>query len=306
MTMERFQRAVDTVYTHTVLRTLSYLEGIFDVVSSETPVIHLGPPETRLLIEGAHETKKVAPSGDSVSEKEEGPVTFKRVGSIIQSLTETEDLSHTVAFIASGSTPLFAAPTKAFDTVVTTLPYGSMVMVMEEKGRFSKVSQNGLVGYVLRDELRARAAHVFPEFVVGEPNEHDASNTIRVRACIKDAFFGGEIEADLQAGEYVLYMLMRKNQNINWPPTRPRTPGMWHTILRGVPGIHVGVTPKTGSVLEYTLSNDVGHLAYVEAVFPDNRISLSEVNYPDRGIYYERTLTKEEWQALNPVFIQVT
>jgi hypothetical protein len=306
--MERFHRAVDLVYTQTVLRTLGYLEGTFPAPASENPVIHLGPPEALPLLEAAHETTEVPQSEDPIpgEGEEEGPVTFKRVGSIIQKLTENEDLSHTVAFIASGNTPLFAGPTKAFDTVITTLPYGSMVMVMEEKGRFSKVSQNGLIGYVLRDELRARAAHVFPEFIVGTPNEHDSSNTLRVRACIKDAFFGGEIEADLQAGEYVLYMLSRKNQGINWPPTRPRTPGLWHTILRGIPGIHVGITPKTGSILEYTLHNDMGHLAYVEAVFPDNRISLSEVNYPDHGIYHERTLTKEEWQALNPIFIQVS
>jgi surface antigen len=76
--------------------------------------------------------------------------------------------------------------------------------------------------------------------------------------------------------------------------------------LRGTPGIHIGIMPKTGSIMEYMLQNDIGHLAYVEAVFPDERITLSEVNNPDHGIYNERTLTKEEWQALNPVFIQVS
>jgi surface antigen len=72
-----------------------------------------------------------------------------------------------------------------------------------------------------------------------------------------------------------------------------------------VPGVSIGVVPKVGSVIEYTFPDEIGHLAYVEAVFPDESIVLSEANYPDRGIYNERTLGKEEWTALNPVFIQV-
>ncbi len=300
--MEIFHRAINTLYTHTVLRTFGYLQGTLDS-TNESTVIHLGPPESHPLLSGVHESlsdETVAP------EEEEGPASFRSVGSVIDVLRDTEDLSHTVAFVASTDAPLFGAPTKTFDTVVTSLPYGSMVMVLEEKGRFSKVSQNGIIGWVLRDDLRSRAAHVFPEFAPGIPNNHDDPSTLRVRACIKDAFYGGEIEMPLQAGEYVLYMLMRKNQSINWPPTRPRTPGLWHTILRGVPGVHVSITPKTGSVMEYTLPNDTGHLAYVEAVFPDTSVTVSEANYPDQGIYSERTLSKEEWQVLNPVFISVS
>lgn len=301
--MELFHRAVNTLYAHTVERTLGYFGDVHDSDSETPTVIHLGPPEPHVLLTSTHIS---TPVEEVVSLEEAGPQSFKSIGSVLGSRTDDEDLSHTVAFVASTDAPLFGAPTKAFDTVITTLPYGSMVMVLEEKGRFSNVSQNGIIGWVQRDDLRSRAAHVFPEFVPGVPNEHDDPSTLRVRACIKDAFYGGEIEMPLQAGEYVLYMLTRKNQNINWPPTRPRTPGLWHSILRGVPGVHVSITPKTGSVMEYTLPNDTGHLAYVEAVFPDDRVSISEVNYPDQGIYSERTLTKEEWQVLNPVFIQVT
>ncbi|MCR4286353.1 MAG: hypothetical protein NUW00_05660, partial [Candidatus Kaiserbacteria bacterium] len=74
----------------------------------------------------------------------------------------------------------------------------------------------------------------------------------------------------------------------------------------GVPHVHVGVVPKMGSIMEYISDADTGHLAFVEAVFPDDTISVSEVNFPDSGIYNERELSKDEWKELKPVFIAVS
>lgn len=303
-----FHDIVNTIYEHTVNRALGAFDRFLD--GDESQVIHMGSPEERLLLP-SHEGSTGNTHGVEFTPGESsevlGPLavpTFKSVGEVIGTREEVEDLSHTVAFVASAESPLFGSPTKEFDTVITHVPYGSMIMVLEEKGRFSKVAKDGLVGWMLRDDLRAQAAHVLPEFVAGEENAHDDPNTLRLRAYIKDEFHGGETESCLQAGEYVVYMLARKNLNINWPSVRPRTPGLWHTILKGVPGVYIGIAPKTGSIMEYTLPGDIGHLAYVEAVFPDERISASSVNLPDHGIYSEQVLTKEEWQALNPVFLQ--
>jgi hypothetical protein len=196
-------------------------------------------------------------------------------------------------------------PTKEFDTVTHELPYGTMTMVLEEKGRFARVSVDGMEGWALRDDLLDRAAFVYPEFIVGGENNADDPNTLRLRAVIGDVFHGGEAEFPLQAGEYVYYKLVRKGLKIEWPQVYPRTPGRWHVILKRVPSASIGVIPKVGSIMEYTQANEIGHLAYVEAVFPDESVVLSEANYPDRGMYNERTLTKEEWTAQNPVFIQV-
>ncbi len=307
--MQVFHDAVDLLYTQTVGRTLTILERFFSETEShgnqgDSSHEHNNlqatlPFDSTTAASVVHE-REIEPTIDTP------PPSFKRLGDVIGGRVEGEVAPHTVAFVGSAESPLFGTPTKSFDTVITRIPYGSMIMVLEEKGRFSKVAKDGLVGWMLRDDLRARAAHVFPEFVVGEENGHDDPNTLRLRACIKDIFHGGETEVPLQSGEYVLYMLMRKNVQIDWPPTRPRTPGMWHTLLKGAPRVYVGVVPKAGSILEYTLENDTGHLAYVDAVFPDDRISISEVNYPDNGMYSERTLTKDEWQALNPIFIQVS
>ena len=306
--MNLLYTVIDDVYDHTVGAVLAYfgiaIMGTGDTPLSSPSVINLPQPHERevspVLESGAIGAAPIAPPSLEV-----GPPTMKALSTVMAERAIDVDLSHTVGYIASAEAPLFGAPTKDFDTVITRLSYGTMVMVIEEKGRFSRIAQDGMTGWILRDDIVDRAVHVYPDFIVGCENRVDDPNTLRVRAYIKDAFHGGEAEVALQAPEYVLYRIMRKGLTINWPPARPRIPGRWQSILRGTPGIHIGITSKTGSIMECTLGNDVGHLAYVEAVFPDERITISEVNNPDNGIYNERTLTKEEWQALNPLFIQV-
>jgi len=241
---------------------------------------------------------------------EEGYSTFRGVGEIIeeekQEIYPAPGGKNTLMYVGGNETPMFLRATKEFDSVVAKLPYGAMVMVLEQNGRWARAVYNTFTGWILREDLVDRAAYVYPQFVLNEQNTAHDPNTIRIRAMLDDAFAGGVSELDLQAPEYVTYRLMRKGLTIPWPETRPRTPGLWHKILKGAAGVHIGVVPKTGSVMEYMLSEDTGHLAYVEAVFPDETINISEVHYPDRGIYNERVLTREEWMELKPLFIQVT
>lgn len=303
--MQTLYTVIDDVYAHTVGAALSALGISFDTTLTHANRIAVPEKIAESAQHGEGGVPHAIPSGEPFGE-ELGPPTMRALSTVLAQREPRTDSAHTVGYIASAETPLFGAPTKDFDTVITRLGYGTMVMLLEEKGRFSRIAQNGMTGWVLRDDLVDRAAHVYPEFVVGSENHADDPNTLRTRACIKDAFHGGEAECVLQSGEYVLYRLVRKGQNINWPPTRPRVPGRWHTILKGVPGISIGIVPKNGSCMEYSFENDVGHLAYVEAVFPDDRITISEVNNPDNGMYNERTLTKEEWQVHTPIFISVT
>lgn len=212
---------------------------------------------------------------------------------------------NTVMYSGGPDTPVYKNPTQEFDSMVGVLGYGDMVMVLEQKGRWAHVIHGEESGWTLRDGLVDRAVHVYPKFIIGEVNDHDDPNTIRVRAIIGDMFGGARGEMPLQAGEYVTYRLHRKGLDISWPAIRPRVPGLWHSLLKGVTGIHIGITPKTGAIMEYMLTDDIGHLAYVEAVFPDETINISEANFPDSGIYNERVLTRDEWRELKPVFIQV-
>lgn len=216
----------------------------------------------------------------------------------------------TVMYTSSYATPLRSAPGAVGDTVYTVLPYGSMVMVLDAEDMWAHVASGPHTGWVYVDDLEDCAADVYPSFHIGEANGADDPSTIRVRAIINDEFGAGDVELPLQAEEYVLYRLYKKGLKIAWPPVRPRLPGMWHTILKDVPNVSVVVKPVGGALMEFMMESEddegvSGHIAYVEAVFPDDTIQISETNWPDRGMYNERVLTLEEWQALTPTFLTV-
>ncbi len=293
--MYHFISVIDIVYDAIVVRTVRFAELL---VSSNS--------ESESHQEVVHEiTNEHTESEDTL---ENTPRTFKTIQEIlsVQVIPQSTATKNTIMYAGTISVPVFGQPTIEFDSQIGEIPYGEMVMMMEPRGRFSRVVWNSLEGWVLREDLVDRAIGVYPEFITEQENSVDSTNTVHIRAILGDVFGLGRSEFSLQAGEYVLYRLWKKNIRLSWPATRPRVPGLWHKILRGVPGIYVGVVPKVGSIMEYMLNTDVGHLAYVEAVFPDETISISEANYPDSGIYNERELTKEEWKELRPVFISVT
>ncbi len=222
---------------------------------------------------------------------------YEHVGNVIT--------KNTVMYAGTVSVPIYKNPTIEFDSQIATIPFGELVMMYEPQGRFFRVSWNDIEGWVLRDDLVDRAVRVHPQFIVGQMNSVDHPNTAHVRTILNDIFGLNRSDFSLQAGEYVLYRLWKKNLRLTWPEVRPRVPGLWHTILRGVSDVHVGVIPKSGSIMEYMINSEIGHLAFVEAVFPDETISISEANYPDSGIYNERELDRGVWKELRPVFITV-
>lgn len=302
-----FNSVIDTLYTAVISFTVRCIRAY---TSPQAPV-----DAHKKIHEVVHDGNTDVDSQETAVEKvdshavvDEAVPTFKKIESILKTDTyvHTDMARNTIMYAGNVSVPVYKNPTMEFDAQIGVIPYGEMVMMLEPQGRFLKVIWNTLEGWVLKDDLVDRAIRVYPEFTVGKENGVDDSNTVHVRAIIKDEFGVSRSEFSLQAGEYVLYRLWKKGIRIEWPKTRPRVPGLWHTILKGVPRVHVGVTPKVGSVMEYMLNNDVGHLAYVEAVFPDNTITISEANFPDSGMYNERELTTEEWKELKPVFITVT
>ena len=121
---------------------------------------------------------------------------------------------------------------------------------------------------------------------------------------IADVFSGGEAGLPLHSEEYIYYKLFSRGIVLPDVEDRPRVAGSWQKLFKGVSGTHISVRPKTGSIMEYVTEEDEGHVAYVEAVFPDESISLSEVGIPTNGYYNERMLSKEVWQELKPVFLQ--
>lgn len=199
---------------------------------------------------------------------------------------------------------LYADPAIVFDNVVHTLAYAQSVRLLQMQGRWAQVRIAEKVGWVLKDVLCSAARDVFPDFSSDEIYSSEHEQTAKLRACIADEFGGARGEFSLTPEEYVHYKLQQKKRTIHWGDERSRHAGTWQRKLKGKSGIYNHIHPKTDAVMEYVI-DDVGHLSFVEAVFPDNSIKVSEILSEGVSEYRERTLVSEEWKELRPVFITV-
>lgn len=296
--MQMLTTTLDSVYFGIVEGTVSCIHSIQNIFSPRE--------EQGVVVQNEEEYAPAFPHIPDIHENQE--LTFKTVGEIFHAEVgaHASIQKNTIMYANTPSVPIYKNPTVEFDMQIGEIPYGEMVIVLEPKGRFYRIMWQTTEGWVFRDDIADRAVRVYPEFVVGGENSIDSSNTVQVRAILGDPFGIGRSEFPLQAGEYVLYKLWKKGIKIPWPSVRPRVPGLWHKILKGSPRVHVGVTPKVHAIMEYVYDAEIGHVAFVEAVFPDDTVIISEANFPDSGIYNERELSKEEWKELKPVFITVS
>ena len=217
-------------------------------------------------------------------------------------LAETEAAGD-VVYAATPTVSLFASPVAAFDGVITIVPYGTALGLLRTQNRWCEVSYREQRGWVLRDDITETS--LSPQFLSGQTYEADSKEATMLRSYLLDEFYGAALHAPLQDVEYVAYRLKKKGRSFPWGTERPRTPGSWQRLLRGRPGVHIGVAPKTDAVMEVIYEDDTGHVAYVEAVFPDESILISEFGYPENGQFTARTLQKEEWRELRPIFITI-
>lgn len=216
---------------------------------------------------------------------------------------------HMIMYCTQPQVALRTAPQNATDTAIATVSYGDMVMVLGMNDTWVHVVVGDRRGYMPTAALAPDAASVYPTFVIGEANEASTTNTIRLRSVIRDEFSASLSQLPLQAHEYVYYRLLRRGARIAWPDIRPRTPGSWAKILGTLENAVVSDEPSVGAVMEYALPEETtegsAHLAYVEKVFHDCSIQISEADWPDRGAYNERVLVEAEWKAFAPSFITV-
>jgi len=208
-------------------------------------------------------------------------------------------------FIGERGTYLYVDPVVSFDTASLKLACGELVHVLKLGGRWAHVSVGHVEGWVFKDTLREQAKDVFPVFAEGIVYDSQNEETKKLRSCIEDMFGGDAASLVLTDAEYVTYKLQQKGRSITWPTERPRTAGTWQKILRGQPSIHMSITPKTESVIEYSI-DDVGHLCFIEAVFPDESIKISSISMYQEGMYADAMLLKDAWKELRPVFIEIT
>lgn len=207
-------------------------------------------------------------------------------------------------FIGEKETYMYIDPVISFDSATKKLQYGDFVQVLKLGGRWAYVRIREKDGWILKDALRDKAADVFPSFTLGAVYAHESPDTIKLRLCIQDQFQGSVSSSILSDAEYVTYKLSRKGKQILWGDARPRIAGTWQQRLKGQSGIHIGIKPKTESVMEY-IADSIGHLAFVEAVFPDDTVEVSAIGLQNDGEFTKKAMSKEEWIELRPVFIQV-
>jgi len=200
---------------------------------------------------------------------------------------------------------LYNLPTRTFDGVMMILCYEQSLNVLNHQGQWLQVKFGGTEGWVHKDEVTDSRASLLPQFELSQVYDAENITTLTLRILINDDFYASAIGAPLQDVEYVTYRLNQKNRFILWSKDRPRIAGTWQRLLKGIKGIHVGINPKTDAVMEYVNEDNTGHVAYVDSVFPDGSISLSEISYPTEAMFMKRILTKNEWKELRPVFIEV-
>jgi len=285
--------------------------------SAPAPAQLIAPP-SRIALPGARGASVAEPvTADDVRLQ---PPTFKTVADVIEQRdvavsvipevtaipTHTEQDEHSGArqIVAAEDAALYTGPTREFDAVLTHVPYGATVTVREERSAWSRVTFGGTTGWIERSALSGNFASVRPYFVIKEYCAPESETTRRARAIIGDEFNARLATLPLHPEEYVYYQLLARGLDLPETNVRPRRAGHWQKLFAGARGVHIGVRPKTGAVMEYIDADGTGHLAYVEAVFPDGSVSLSEVGDPDLGYYNERVLGTEVWQALAPVYIQ--
>ena len=198
---------------------------------------------------------------------------------------------------------LLVAPYRTLDGVTDQLVYGTLVQVGQRSGRYVAVTCGHEHGWVLCEQLTADPAAVFPTLIDGASYPAEHVETEKLRSCIADAFAARALSLPLQSVEYVSYRLWRDGRSLPWGSERPRLPGSWQHLLRGQRGVTIGITPRTGAVLEYLDEEGTGHLAYVESVTPDEAITLAGVAAGGDGEFYTTVVPKESWREWRPVFI---
>jgi hypothetical protein len=111
-----------------------------------------------------------------------------------------------------------------------------------------------------------------------------------------------KLEKPLTAIEFVLYRL--KDLRLFSPDAVFAVgQGFLHDVLKGKPGVHVGIRPERHAVMEIFDEYQQPKVLFVENVFGDDSIEVESVGLHALGEFRYDVFTKKEWQEWRPVFI---
>lgn len=182
-------------------------------------------------------------------------------------------------------------------------------------GPWVKVKLGGEEGWVHTDYITevkpssAQAIQQVVQFIKGQVNLAGSEITKAVRKVINDEFHGGAENDHLNCTEYVQYRIKTKlGIDIKWPVKSGRDGGKWWKIFQDVGLYKILTEPKPNCAMCFTAgistdpkTNEIGHVAFVEEVFPDWSVRISEANWlppgqKPQGQYSERVIPKSRWQ----------
>ena len=207
------------------------------------------------------------------------------------------------AHIIKANSICFARPILAFDTRLGYFLFGELVTVALVEGQFAYVVTQTLSGWVDVRDISYRKEEVFPELVLKKKYTAGDVETVTMRHWLTDECDGGALYLALQPAEFILYQLKIRKIDLVWPAQRPRTAGIWQSILKGKPRVHISIEPKTASIMEYYKEDKSAVLAFLAAVHPDESIVVESVGKEVEGEFLVETLTSAQWRELRPVFI---
>jgi hypothetical protein len=235
------------------------------------------------------------------------PLSHQKDSSTLSMFTPSDSfdaVNGNLYFIGQTDVAFHTDPVVAFDVISSFIPYGEQVRVLKLGGRWAFIRWRENEGWIFKDALRDQAKDVFPIFEENVLYDAIHNETQKLRLCIDDAFCGARASLLLTDAEYVTYKLYQKGVALPWGNERPRISGTWQKKLRGKKGVYISVNPKASSVMEYVV-DDVGYVAFVEAVFPDGTIKLTAIGSMEDGMYSEVLLPREQYRELRPVFLSV-
>lgn len=216
-----------------------------------------------------------------------------------------ESYDPVVMYVVVNQTVCIVKPQRDFDAVLAKFPYGSAVTVIGYQGNYAKVFLSHHEGWIKKDDLTPHKGEVWPHFTNGVIYKAEDEAVKKLRLLIADTFYTNELDLPLQGGEWIVYRLREQNRLIPWPVTHGRIPGDWRILLKGLPGVHISIIPKTDSIMEWRGDDGIGRLAYVEKMTADQTLTVTIAGYEEPGRFEERVFTEIEWRELRPVFIEV-
>jgi hypothetical protein len=235
------------------------------------------------------------------------PLLHRREPLLLSEKSDTRSLlTQVTAYVTVAEAKVFARPVWAFDSVLTTIPYGVAVQVHGFQGRFAEISYQAVQGWIHKDAISENKDSIWPSLKHGATYGAEVIETTLLRRLLRDEFFAAELYMPLQPQEFIMYALLTRKQSLPSTSIRPRLPGMWHEVYKGKPGVTIGLQPKTGSVIEAFLNEHESFIGLVVAVHVDESIVVESVGREAEGCYRVDSFSKSDWQVWRPVFIQFT